>query len=200
MRRGGKVRYKSEYALCKFTVENSPDRMQVGFTTLRGFVIQRPSLRDKALDILLELTTHPEKKIRGAAINTVKLWVSNRLLMDEIRDFALQMLKRLQLHTTQSRASTMPEPSDPSPEKDVDMVDGDTTVTTPVVQPEVEASPSVDVRMDTDTFTEEKLAEKEYQTPYLPESVELPAQQGQVLQHVELLFALCVKVPDFLDA
>jgi symplekin len=37
------------------------------------------------------------------------------------------------------------------------------------------------------------------QTPYLPERIELPAQQSHVLQHVELLFALCVKVPEFLD-
>lgn len=37
------------------------------------------------------------------------------------------------------------------------------------------------------------------QTPYLPERIELPAQKQHVLQHVELLFALSVKVPDFLD-
>ncbi len=33
--------------------------MQVGFTTLRGLVIQRPSLRMDALHVLFELTTHP---------------------------------------------------------------------------------------------------------------------------------------------
>ena len=37
------------------------------------------------------------------------------------------------------------------------------------------------------------------QTPYLPEQLELPAQSDQILQHVELLFALSTKVPDFLD-
>jgi symplekin len=37
------------------------------------------------------------------------------------------------------------------------------------------------------------------QTPYLPERIELPAQKAHVLQHVELLFALSVKVPEFLD-
>ena len=36
------------------------------------------------------------------------------------------------------------------------------------------------------------------QTPYLPEQLELPAQSDQILQHVELLFALSTKVPDFL--
>lgn len=34
-------------------------RMPVGFMTLREFVVQRPSLRAEALNILLELTTHP---------------------------------------------------------------------------------------------------------------------------------------------
>lgn len=37
------------------------------------------------------------------------------------------------------------------------------------------------------------------QTPYLPERMELPAQKLQVVQHVELLFALSSKAPDFLD-
>lgn len=37
----------------------SPERMQVGFITLRGLVAQRPALRTDALQILLEMTTHP---------------------------------------------------------------------------------------------------------------------------------------------
>ncbi len=37
------------------------------------------------------------------------------------------------------------------------------------------------------------------QTPYLPDRLELPAEKPQVVQHVELLFALSSKVPDFLD-
>lgn len=36
-------------------------------------------------------------------------------------------------------------------------------------------------------------------TPYLSETLQLPADRGQVLQHLELMFALTVKVPDFLD-
>lgn len=37
------------------------------------------------------------------------------------------------------------------------------------------------------------------QTPYLPDHIELPAQSDQVLQHLELMFALSTKVPQFLD-
>lgn len=33
--------------------------MQVGFSTLREFVTQRPTLRVEAMNIILELTTHP---------------------------------------------------------------------------------------------------------------------------------------------
>ena len=36
-------------------------------------------------------------------------------------------------------------------------------------------------------------------TPYLPDTLQLPAGRSQVLQHVELMFALTVKVPEFLD-
>ena len=36
-------------------------------------------------------------------------------------------------------------------------------------------------------------------SPYLPEAIALPAEKPQILQHVELLFALSVKVPELLD-
>ena len=38
---------------------DSSERMQVGFSTLRGLVMQRPTMRSDALSVLLELTTHP---------------------------------------------------------------------------------------------------------------------------------------------
>lgn len=41
--------------------------------------------------------------------------------------------------------------------------------------------------------------EEVVQTEYLPEEVELPANKSQVLQHVELIFALSVKSTEFLD-
>lgn len=36
-------------------------RRQVGFAALKEFVTQRPSLRSEAMNMLLELTTHPGK-------------------------------------------------------------------------------------------------------------------------------------------
>ena len=63
---------------------------------------------------------------------------------------------------------------------------------------------SVDVHMKDDDPDEnmedgQLPSEALVQTPYLPERIDLPAQKAHVLQHVELLFALSVKVPEFLD-
>jgi len=41
--------------------------------------------------------------------------------------------------------------------------------------------------------------EEMLQTMYLPEEITLPADKAQVLQHMELMFALSVRVPDLLD-
>jgi symplekin len=128
-----------------------PDRMPIGFHTLRDVVVLRPPLRAEAMNILLELTTHPERVARTAAINTVKRWVPDVKPMDDlIRTFALQMLRRLETN----RQDESMEPG----------------------------------------------AQESIQTQYIPENLELPAPQLIVLQHVELLFALTIKVPDFLDA
>lgn len=122
----------------------------VGFLTLRGYVTQRPSIRSEAIGVLLDLTTHPNPKIRGPAINSVKAWVPNMQPMDDmVRTFALQLLRKL-------------------------------------------SKPPSDQNMD-------KPEEDLIQTPYLPARIELPAENSQVLQHMELLFALSVRDTDFLD-
>ncbi|KAG1760128.1 Symplekin tight junction protein C terminal-domain-containing protein [Suillus occidentalis] len=145
-----------------------PDKMHVGFTSLREFVLERPSLRAEALQVLLELTTHPDPVTRRAAINTVRRWVPGIEPMDSmIRDFALQILRRLQKRPPKEEApKVIDEQGDAS---DENMEDGQL--------------PSEDL----------------LQTPYLSEEIELPAQKAHVLQHVELLFALSVKIPEFLD-
>lgn len=160
--------------------------MQVGFQTLRDFVTQRPTLRGDAMTILLELTTHPgtsifnatknatdkgwypflEKVTRNAAILTVKRCMGEFQMTDGmIRDFALQLLRRLQT----------PRPVDKPPGGDAIAAGND--------------------NMEDGQLPPEDLL----QTPYLPERLEPPAQKSQVVQHVELLFALSSKAPDFLD-
>ena len=139
----------------------------MGFAALREFVSQRPSLRAEAMTMLLELTTHPDKITRGAAINTVKRWIPDAQPMsDMIRDFALQLLRRLQ---SRPKAASEEKPQTNGADHDENMEDGQL--------------PQEDI----------------IQTPYLPEQLELPAVDAQILQHVELLFALSTKVPEFLD-
>ncbi|OJA10681.1 hypothetical protein AZE42_01046 [Rhizopogon vesiculosus] len=145
-----------------------PDKMHVGFTSLREFVLERPSFRAEALQVLLELTTHPDLVTRRAAINTVRRWVPGIEPMDSmIRDFALQILRRLQKR--------------PPKEEAPKVADG--------------RAGSGDENMEDGQLPPEDLL----QTPYLPEEIELPAEKSHVLQHVELLFALSVKVPEFLN-
>jgi symplekin len=83
-----------------------------------------------------------------------------------IRDFALQLLRRLQT----------PRPVEKPPGGDA------------------AATAGIDSMEDGQLPPEDLL-----QTPYVPERMELPAQKLQVVQHVELLFALSSKVPEFLD-
>ncbi|TFY68492.1 hypothetical protein EVJ58_g962 [Rhodofomes roseus] len=142
------------------------DRRQMGFAALREFVTQRPSLRAEAMTILLELTTHPDKITRGAAINTVKRWIPDVQPMDSmIREFALQLLRRLQSRPKRDKSEDVPM----NGTHDEHMEDGQL--------------PPEDI----------------IQTPYLPEELEFPANNAQILQHLELLFALSTKVPEFLD-
>ncbi|KAF8141630.1 Symplekin tight junction protein C terminal-domain-containing protein [Boletus edulis] len=148
------------------SVDPENDRMHVGFTSLREFVLERPSLRVEALRVLLDLTTHPESVTRRAAINTVRRWVPGVEPMDSmIRDFALQILRRLQQRSPKGAQTTTANGG----EEDENMEDGQLP------------------------------SEELIQTPYLSEEIDLPADKSLVLQHVELLFALSVKVPEFLD-
>jgi symplekin len=200
--------------------------MQVGFTTLRGIVIQRPSLRLDALNVLLELTTHhgmyslfhirwhriliheTEKRIRGAAINTVKLWVPHVQPMDSmIREFALQMLRKLQKLGPRPKATEAQSngdvtmngaevAEDTKKEKEKDMETTEDEGAKPEIPAEeMDTAPREEGEAEDGQQSDEDLV----YTPYLPERIELPAKKAQVLQHVELLFALSVKVPEFLD-
>ncbi len=83
-----------------------------------------------------------------------------------IRDFALQLLRRLQTSRTVDKPPI-----------------GDAVATAGNENMEDGQLPPDDL----------------LQTPYLPERLELPSQKPQVVQHVELLFALSSKVPEFLD-
>jgi len=150
------------------------------------------------------LSDRLDKRTRGAAINTLKPWVPHHQPMDGyIREFALQMLRKLQLCPTKLHGNNDAEGTT----KTNGHSDDNGSLTEVAVQDEK-------VVTETMSPTEQREGSKErgheiedgqlpqedlVHTPYLPERIELPAQKQQVLQHVELLFALSVKVPEFLD-
>lgn len=81
-----------------------------------------------------------------------------------IRDFALQLLRRLQSRPKQDKSEDVAMNGTHEEDEDGQL-------------------PPEDI----------------IQTPYLPEELELPAKNAQILQHLELLFALSTKVPEFID-
>ncbi|KAL1686427.1 Symplekin tight junction protein C terminal-domain-containing protein [Schizophyllum commune] len=195
----------------------SPNRVAVGFQTLRGFVIQRPSLRTDALTVLLELTTHPERKTRGPAINTVKLWVPAVHPMNSIvQSFALAVMRRLtrreesktdgassgdvEMQSPGIRHPNGTSPVDNAPPTDAPSP-SEANATSPAESPSNAQGTASNQDSNMDGVEEGEEREEPVQTPYLPERVtgEGPEAKPQVLQHVELLFALSVKVPELLD-
>ncbi|CAE6446197.1 unnamed protein product [Rhizoctonia solani] len=130
-------------SLCRELAE-TPQQMGIGFAALREFIQLRPPVRPEATRILLDLTAHPEKVTRNAAINTVRRWVPETEPMNtEITVFAKKLLKQLQEGQRPFEENEFPR--------------------------------------------------------YLPPKLELPARKAEVIQHVELMFALSVRVPAFLD-
>ncbi|GAA5853597.1 hypothetical protein JCM9279_005069 [Rhodotorula babjevae] len=159
------------------------DQMQLGFSTLRELVVLRPSVRPAALDVLLGLTTHADKRVRNAAIMTVKKWVPDmRELTPVVHAFALELVERLKVappaSASDEAAAKEGEEGEGAKDKDgeEDMkVDGATPA------PEEPREPFALVRGG-------KVVDR----------LDPPTTLGGVTQHVELLLALCVKEPALL--
>jgi len=125
-----------------------------------------------------------------------------------IREFALQLLRKLQFKPANGHAQSQKEQH----QGEADVIMSDATIskqngcyTEGQYKTEMNITAALDGEKASATEREEIIENSQSQeddlihTPYLPERIELPAQKAQVLQHVELLFALSVKVPDFLE-
>lgn len=116
-----------------------------------------------------------------------------------VREFALQMLRKLQLQPNQ----TLSKPDD-DVTMDGDGYGGKSSLALPDDSME-ESKPDITTISSSEDGEDENMEDGQLppealvHTPYLPEVIELPAKKAHVLQHVELLFALSVKVPEFLD-
>jgi symplekin len=107
--------------------------------------------------------------------------------MDRIvREFATQMLRKLQLRPSESRMQLVKDTA----------TNGNAII---ALESDDGLSGQGDREVGHDMEDGQLPPEDLVHTPYLPERIELPAKKAQVLQHVELLFALSVKVSDFLD-
>jgi symplekin len=149
-----------------------------GVTTLRDIINLRPPVRDTALQILLDLTSHPgisflliftrlsnilrlslERKIRVFAINTVKRWVpSSSNISPIVTNYALQMVRRLG-QTAGAEA----------------------------------------VKSEAEEVEEGEEEEETIESTYVPAKLELPLSESVIQQHVELLLALSVRNADLLE-
>ena len=107
-----------------------------------------------------------------------------------VREFALQMLRKLQLRPSGYRTQPV---KDALTNGDNIALEGDSIKSAGGLG-EGGQEEERDIEEDGQLPTEDLV-----HTPYLPERINLPAKKPQVLQYVELLFALSVKVPEFLD-
>lgn len=94
------------------TLCHEPERGVVGFIALRELIETRPPIRKVALGKLLELCTHPDRKIRYPAIRTVNRWVPDSPMAEATIAYALGIMRRL-------------IPSTSSVNGDVEMLDGE---------------------------------------------------------------------------
>ncbi|GAA5879509.1 hypothetical protein JCM3774_002703 [Rhodotorula dairenensis] len=152
-------------------------QMQLGFSTLRELVVMRPSVRSAALDVLLGLCTHADRRFRNAAITTVKKWVPEVPdLSNIIRGFALSLLLRLKAcDESANRDAGGPAPAgeganDHDGEGEADMA---TEASPPAAEP-----PALFAQV------RDGVVAGNFNPPLTLEGV---------TQHVELLLALCVK-------
>ncbi|GJN89003.1 hypothetical protein Rhopal_001974-T1 [Rhodotorula paludigena] len=147
------------------------DQMQLGFTTLRELAVLRPSVRPVALDVLLGLSTHADKRVRNAAIMTLKKWVPDVAeLSKPVVRFALSLIERLKVAPSNEEETEQEkkEGAEDGGEEDMKM-----EATPP---PEEPKPPFALVRQGS-----------------VVDRLEPPTTIEQVTQHVELLLALSVK-------
>jgi hypothetical protein len=159
--------------------------LQIGFTTLRDLTLFRIPLRQDALDTLFSLATHSSKAARNAAIVTLKRWVpENSALTAPILSFARALVQRLQVDgSSQPSATPATESRQETPSAQVKSEEDGSAPS--------ESSPTPAPPTGTSAIVERGEIKGGLERP--------PTTDLQVVQHVELLLALSIKVPDLLD-
>ncbi|KAJ3125343.1 hypothetical protein HK098_000350 [Nowakowskiella sp. JEL0407] len=74
-----------------------PERMQLGFSTLKDLINLRPAIRECCLDLLLEQCVHKNKSIRSHAILTAKRWIVSEHIeiAPKVESYGIQTLQQI---------------------------------------------------------------------------------------------------------
>ncbi|ORY92427.1 Symplekin tight junction protein C terminal-domain-containing protein [Leucosporidium creatinivorum] len=156
----------------------NPDQVQLGFSALRELAVLRPPTRAAALDVLLSLTTHADKLTRNAAIMAVKRWVPDtKPLSASVVSFALSLYARLEVAVPPE-----PEPEPAAAPAEGEDKDGEEDMAMEATPPPEPVKPPFAL----------------VENGKVIDRLDAPKTLGEVVQHVELLLALCVKNPDLL--
>jgi symplekin len=158
--------------MIKENLHSVPERFVSCVSTLRSLVTNRPTVRFLALQVLLDLCTNENDKIRRTSIVAVKKWNANQNdINTRVEEFSVEALNVL---TT---------------EKDVDM----NNPTTEAAEEAVEKPAEQDVTMDSNDDAKAEKKEEEI-TKEDPNAWT----EKDVVRHAELYFVLCTKRPSLL--
>lgn len=164
--------------MVKDNLYNVPERFVSCVSTLRNLITNRPTVRFLALQVLLELATHENDKMRRTAIVAVKKWNANQQdIYMRVEAFSVEALNVL---TT---------------EKDVDMsfeqVEKEAAVAenrTAIAENQVEQQEETKASEEKEEQKDEEI-EKEDPNAWT---------EKDVVRHAELYFVLCTKRPSLL--
>ncbi|OCF38750.1 symplekin, partial [Kwoniella heveanensis CBS 569] len=177
------------------------DRNLVGFLALRDIVESRPPARKQALDTLLGLCTHPERKIRvPGIITTIRRWGPDSPMMPTLIRYALGVLWRLASVRKEGEDQATGEQGEEEGSSN-EIENGGGEVTGQGVASDRKAAQDGDVNMEEELSKEdkEKLVKRndvdlEVSSKFLGEVT-----PETVQQHVELAFALTKRNQSLLD-
>lgn len=82
--------------LVKANLENIPERFVSCVSTLRSLVASKPAIRYPALQVLLDLCTHENDKMRRTSIVAVKKWnTDENEINNKVEEFSVKALNEL---------------------------------------------------------------------------------------------------------
>lgn len=156
------------------------ERFVACVSTLRDLVTNRPPVRDKCLDVLLEYCINPDVRMRSTSIVAVRRWVpDHRAIAARVEQYAVQAFQKL----------TQEPPPVPKSEQEPK-------------KPELPQQDGEDIIIGEDRENGKEHGETRSEQAEEQEEEEKEEngwREVDVVRHSELLFALCAKNNELLD-